>query len=168
MTIREITATLAILALAAMLSCASGGRSEPPGRNALVQAAALSYLFDHNDSALGASAGSYCVGVGSGLIRSDPSPSLLRVLQPKFVDVTPLSNCATAAAPGGGWRVIDTLSREPSVAWFVEGPAFDGEDQARLYAEYVETSSRSTGYDCRLSRGAEGWSVERCTPGIPR
>lgn len=143
-------------------ACASGGTaaSDSPVEPAVqVQAAA-------NDSSLGISAGSYCVGVGTGLLNTDPPVSLLRALEnPK---VTRLSGCARVASRTHRWQVIDTLSRLPSLAFFVAQPSFPDPDTARVYVEYVQDPSFSTGYDCLLSRTAEGWQVQRCNPGFPR
>lgn len=162
---KSIVALVACLAAA----CASGGTaaSDSPVEPAVqVQAAALQHVFQNNDSSLGISAGSYCVGEGTGLLHSDPSIALLRALEnPK---VTRLSGCARVAGRTHRWQVIDTLSRLPSLAFFVEQPSFRDSDTARVYAEYVQDPSFSTGYDCLLSRTADGWQVQRCNPGFPR
>ena len=160
---------LAAVTLCLAAACASGGTAasdspvEPAGE---VQAAALQHVFQNNDSSLGISAGSYCVGVGSGLLNTDPSVALLQALgNPK---VTRLSGCARVASRTHRWQVIDTLSRLPSLAFLVDQPSFPDSDTARVYVEYVQDPSFSTGYDCVLSRAAEGWQVQRCDPGFPR
>ena len=159
------------LALVAYLAtaCASGSTaaSDSPVEQAVrVQAAALQHVFQNNDSSLGISAGSYCVGIGTGLLNTDPSVALLQALEnPK---VTRLSGCARVASRTHRWQVIDTLSRLPSLAFFVDQPSFPDPDTARVYVEYVQDPSFSTGYDCLLSRTAEGWQVQRCNPGFPR
>lgn len=160
-----------ILSLVACLgaACASGGTaaSDSPVESAeLVQAAALQHVFQNNDSPLGSSAGSYCVGVGTGLLHSDPAVSLLRALgNPR---VTRLSGCARLASPTHRWQVIDTLSRLPSLAFLVDLPSFPDSDTAWVYVEYIQDPTFSTGYDCVLSRTAEGWQVQDCNPGFPR
>ena len=162
---KSIVSLFACLAAA----CASGGTaaSDSPVEPAIeVQAAALRHVFQNNDSSLGFSAGSYCVGVGTGLLNTDPSVALLQALEnPK---VTRLSGCARVASRTHRWQVVDTLSRLPSIAFFVDQPSFPGSDTARVYVEYVQDPSFSTGYDCVLSRTAEGWQVQRCDPGFPR
>ena len=162
---KSIVSFLACLAAA----CASGGTAvsdslvEPAIQ---VQAAALQHVFQNNDSSLGISAGSYCVGMGTGLLNTDPSVALLQALEnPK---VTRLSGCARVASRTHRWQVIDTLSRLPSIAFFVDQPSFPEADTARVYVEYVQDPSFSTGYDCLLGRTAEGWQVRRCNPGFPR
>ncbi|MGH7589161.1 MAG: hypothetical protein ACRELU_11275, partial [Gemmatimonadota bacterium] len=166
-----MSASRSFLALAVCLAtaCASGGSaaSDSPVEPATqVQAAALRHVFQNNDSSLGISAGSYCVGVGSGLLNTDPSVSLLQALEnPK---VTRLSGCARVASRTHRWQVIDTLSRLPSLAFFVDQPSFPDSDTARVYVEYVQDPSFSTGYDCVLSRTTAGWQVQRCDPGFPR
>lgn len=156
-----------VLCLAA--ACASGGTaaSDSPVEPAVqVQVAALQHVFQNNDSSLGISAGSYCVGVGSGLLNTDPSVALIQALQnPK---VTRLSGCARVASRTHRWQVIDTLSRLPSIAFLVDQPSFPDADTGRVYVEYIQDPSFSTGYDCVLSRTAEGWQVQRCDPGFPR
>jgi hypothetical protein len=162
---KPIVSFLACLAAA----CASGGTaaSDSPVEPAIqVQSVALQHVFENNDSSLGISAGSYCVGVGTGLLNTDPSVALLQALEnPK---VTRLSGCARVASRTHRWQVIDTLSRLPSIAFFVDQPSFPAADTARVYVEYVQDPSFSTGYDCLLSRTAEGWQVQRCNPGFPR
>ena len=157
------------LAVCLAFACASGGTaaSDSPVEPAIqVQSAALQHVFENNDSSLGISAGSYCVGVGTGLLNTDPSVALLQALEnPK---VTRLSGCARVASRTHRWQVIDTLSRLPSIAFFADQPSFPDADTARVYVEYVQDPSFSTGYDCRLSRTAEGWQVQRCNPGFPR
>ena len=160
---------LAVVAMGIAAACASGGTatSDSPVEPAIqVQAAALRHVFQNNDSSLGISAGSYCVGVGTGLLNTDPSVALLQALEnPK---VTRLSGCARVGSRTHRWQVIDTLSRLPSLAFFVDQPSFPDADTARVYVEYVQDPSFSTGYDCVLSRAAEGWQVQRCDPGFPR
>jgi hypothetical protein len=162
---KSIVSFLACLVAA----CASGGTaaSDSPVEPAVqVQAAALRHVFQNNDSSLGISAGSYCVGVGSGLLNTDPSVALLQALEnPK---VTRLSGCARVASRTHRWQVIDTLSRQPSIAFLVDLPRFPDADTAQVYVEYIQDPSFSTGYDCRLSRTAEGWQVQRCNAGFPR
>ncbi len=153
------------------MACASGGAaaSDSPAEPAVqVQAAALEHVFHNNDSSLRTSAGSYCVGVGTGLLHSDPSPSLLRALREGSPQVTQLSNCARVASRTHRWQVVDTLSRLPSLAFLVDQPSFPDSDTARVYLEYIQDPTFSTGYDCLLSRTAEGWQVEGCDPGFPR
>lgn len=156
--------------LALALGCTSTPDHAVPATDSTrVQVAVLQHLFANNDSSLGRSADSYCVGVGAaGLIQTDPLPSLLRELQPGFPDAVPLSQCSTAPAPGGGWQVVDELSRLPSIAFLVDEPSFDGADRARVYAEYHESDRFATGYDCTAARGAEGWAVVECDSGFVR
>lgn len=152
------------------MACASTQDHAVPATDSTrVQAAVLEHLFANNDSSLGRSADSYCVGMGAaGLIQTDPLPSLLRELQPRFPDAVPLSQCSTAPAPGGGWQVVDELSRLPSIAFLVDEPRFEEGNGARVYAEYHESDRFATGYDCTLTRGAEDWTVARCNAGFPR
>lgn len=82
--------------------------------------------------------------------------------------MTRLSNCVRARDPAGSWRVVDALSRLPSLAFFIEQPSFPDADTARIYLEYVESARFATGYDCRLGRTAEGWEVQDCQAGFPR
>ena len=162
---------LTVVTLGLAAACASGGSAaddslvEPATQ---VQAAALQHVFQNNDSPLGFSAGSYCVGVGTGLLHSDPGPALLRALREASPKVTPLSGCARVASRTHRWQVIDTLSRLPSIAFLVDLPSFEDSATARVYAEYIQDPTFSTGYDCLLSRTGEGWQVERCNPGFPR
>ena len=125
---------LAIFAMGLSAACASGGTaaSDSAVQPAIqVQAAALRHVFQNNDSSLGISAGSYCVGVGSGLLNTDPSVALIQALEnPK---VTRLSGCARVASRTHRWQVIDTLSRLPSLAFFVDQPSFPDPDTARVY-----------------------------------
>lgn len=159
------------LAIGFATACASGGTaaSDSPVEPELqVQAIVLQHVFRNNDSSLGISADSYCVGVGTGLLHSDPSPRLLRLLQSENPQATRLSNCSRARDRTGGWKVIDALSRLPSLAFLVEEPAFPDADTARVYVEYIESPRFSTGYECQLSRAAEGWVIDRCRGGFPR
>lgn len=160
-----------ILAICLGTACASGGTaaSDSPVEPALqVQAAALDYVFRNNDSSLGTSADSYCVGIGTGLLHTDPSPQLLNLLRAEHPEATRLSNCARGRDPGGTWRVVDGLSRLPSLAFLVEQPAFPESDRAEVYLEYIESPRFSTGYNCILARTAEGWEVQGCRGGFPR
>jgi hypothetical protein len=165
--LRLIGSLLACLAAA----CASGGTTasdSPTDPIVQVQAAALGHVFQNNDSPLGFSAGSYCVGVGTGLLHSDPGPALLRALRVYSPKVTRLSACARAASRTHRWQVIDTLSRQPSIAFLVDLPLIEDSSTARVYVEYIQDPTYSTGYDCHLTRTAEGWRVDRCNPGFPR
>lgn len=162
---------LVVLTACLAAACASGGAagSDSPADPAIqVQVAALEHVFYDNDSPLGTSAGAYCVGVGTGLLHSDPHPSLMRALQAENPRFTRLSNCARVATRTGSWQVIETLSRQPALAFLVEELSFDDGDRARVYAEYIQDQTYATGYDCTLSRTAEGWEVERCRAGFPR
>jgi hypothetical protein len=162
---------LGLVALGLAAGCASGGSAasdSPVDPATQVQAAALEHVFRNNDSPLGFSAGSYCVGVGTGLLHSDPGPSLLRALREASPKVTRLSGCARVASRTHRWQVIDTLSRLPSLAFLVDLPSFEDSDTARVYVEYIQDPTYSTGYECLLSRTAEGWQVNRCNPGFPR
>lgn len=160
-----------LLTLGLAAACASGGTTasdSPIDPVVQVQAAALGYVFQNNDSPLGISAGSYCVGVGSGLLHSDPGPALLRALREYSPKVTRLSACARAASQTQRWQVLDTLSRQPSIAFLVDLPAIEEAGTARVYVEYIQNPTYSTGYDCYLSRTTEGWRVNRCNAGFPR
>jgi hypothetical protein len=162
---------LTVVTLGLATACASGGSaaSDSPVEPATqVQAAALGYVFRNNDSPLGFSAGSYCVGVGTGLLNSDPGPSLMRALREESPKVTRLSGCARVASRTHRWQVVDTLSRLPSIAFLVDLPSFGDSDMARVYVEYIQDPTYSTGYDCFLSQSPEGWQVDRCNPGFPR
>ncbi|MGH7557503.1 MAG: hypothetical protein ACREMD_06950 [Gemmatimonadota bacterium] len=162
---------LAVFALCLAAACASGGTaaSDSPVEPAIqVQAAALQYVFRNNDSRLGTSADSYCVGLGTGLLHSDPSPDLLRLLRAESLETTRLSNCTRGRDATGSWQVVDALSRLPSLAFLVEQPTFPDSDTARVYLEYVESARFATGYDCSLGRTAEGWEVQDCRAGFPR
>ncbi|MGH7563225.1 MAG: hypothetical protein ACREK5_02225 [Gemmatimonadota bacterium] len=155
----------------AAASCASGGTaaSDSPVEPVLkVQVAALQYVFRNNDSRLGTGADSYCVGVGTGLLHSDPPSQLVRLLQSENLQVTRLSNCVKGRDTTGSWQVVDALSRLPSLAFFVEEPVFPDGDTARVYLEYIESPRSSTGYDCTLGRTTEGWEVQDRRGGFPR
>jgi hypothetical protein len=162
---------LALLLLGLATACASGGAagSSSSAEPALqVQAAALEHVFYNNDSPLDTSAGAYCIGIGTGLLHSDPPPSLLRTLQNENPRVTRLSNCGRVASRTARWQVIETLSHEPALAFLVEEPSFQDDDTARVYVEYIQDPTYATGYDCRLERSAEGWEFQRCNAGFPR
>lgn len=162
---------LVVFTVCLVTGCASGGTaaSDSPIEPAIqVQAAALQYVFRNNDSRLGTSADSYCIGVGTGLLQSDPSPQLLRLLRAESPQVARLSNCARGRDPGGSWRVVNDLSRLPSLAFLVEQPVFSESDRAEVYLEYIESPRFSTGYNCILAPTAEGWEVQSCRGGFPR
>lgn len=155
---------------ALVTGCASAGESSAESRaeDIAVQAAAVSWLIENNDSALGGSASAYCLGIGTGLVVGEPSNALLRALGSTFPRVQPVSSCRWARDAVVGRRVVDELSMGPALALFVDLPEFDDADVARVWAEYVERPGHGRGYDCRLVRDAEGWRVADCSRGFPR
>lgn len=160
---------VALMALAA--GCASGATSEAPtsrSEDLAVQAATVRWLIENNESALGSSATAYCVGVGTGLLTTEPSPALIRALSETFPRVQPISRCRWARDVVVGRRVVDDLSGAPALALFVDRPEFEGTDEARVWAEYLERPGLGTAYDCRLARRDEGWEVSGCRSGFPR
>jgi hypothetical protein len=161
-----------ILALILLtVGCASGGEGEigaVTSEDVAVQAAAVRWMVENNDSALRSSANAYCVGIGTGRIVGEPSPALIRELRGILPPVQPISRCAWARDAAVGSRVVDELSEAPALALFVDLPEYDGPDAARVWAEYLERPGLGGGYDCRLTRRAEGWQVADCDRRLPR
>lgn len=157
--------------LVALIGCASattGGSPASRAEDIAVQGAMVRWLIENNDSALGGSASAYCLGVGTGLLTSEPSPALIRALREGFPRVQPVSRCRWARDAVVGRRVVDDLSGSPALALFVNLPEYEGPDEARIWAEYLERPGLGTGYDCELARGPEGWEVTGCRSGFPR
>ena len=156
---------------AVIAACAPAATGEPvvaTDRDIAVEAATVRWLIENNDSALGSSASAYCLGVGTGLLTTEPSPALVRALGDVFPRVQPVSRCRWARDPAVGRRVVDELSEAPALALFVDLPEYEGEDAARVWAEVLERPGTGRGYDCRLERGARGWAVADCRTGFPR
>ena len=157
--------------LVAIAACASAGEGEggaPPSDEIAVQAATIRWLIENNDSALRSSANAYCVGSGSGLIVTEPPVALIRALRGTLPPVQPVSRCAWAGDVAVGRRVVDELSEAPALALFVDLPEWNGADQARVWAEYLERPGLRGAYDCELARGAAGWEVVECDRRLPR
>ncbi|HEY7472997.1 MAG TPA: hypothetical protein VIE68_11685 [Gemmatimonadota bacterium] len=150
--------------------CASGraASAESRAEDVAVQAATVRWLVENNDSALRSSANAYCLGVGSGLVTTEPSVALIRALRETLPPVQPISRCRWARDVVVGRRVVEELSEAPALALFVDQPEFDGPDAARVWAEYLERPGLRGAYDCRLSRGASGWQVLDCDRRLPR
>jgi hypothetical protein len=161
----RFTAVLLIVA-----GCASGGAASAESRaeDVAVQAATVRWLVDNNDSALRSSANAYCLGVGSGLVTSEPPLALIRALRETLPPVQPISRCRWARDVVVGRRVVEELSEAPALALFVDRPEFDGPDAARVWAEYLERPGLRGAYDCRLTRVAGAWQVRDCDRRLPR
>ncbi|MGH7566909.1 MAG: hypothetical protein ACREK2_08780 [Gemmatimonadota bacterium] len=156
---------------ALVVGCASAGDREVAASRAedtAVQAAAIRWVIDNNDSALGSSATAYCVGVGSGLVVGEPSLALIQALRGTLPPVQPISRCRWARDAAVGRRVVDDLSLAPALALLVDQPEWEGPDEARVWVEYLERPGLGRGYDCVLSRVASGWQVTDCDRGFPR
>jgi hypothetical protein len=164
--------SLGVAIVAVIASCASGGgagvSAESRSEDVAVQVATIRWLIENNDSPLGSSATAYCVGVGTGLVVGEPSVALLRALGGTLPRVQPVSSCRWARDPAVGRRVVDELSEAPALALFVDLPEWDGPDEARVWAEYLERPGLGRGYDCRLTKGPSGWEVTDCSRGFPR
>lgn len=160
------------LAFAVFLSgCATAGgevSAESRAEDIAVQAATIRWLIENNDSALGSSATAYCVGVGTGIVAGEPSVALIRALREEIPRVQPISACRWARDAAVGRRVVDELSESPALALFVDPPEYDGEDAARVWAEYVERPGMGRAYDCRLENAETGWQVSDCDRSFPR
>ena len=156
---------------ALMVGCASAGDTGDAASRAedvAVQAAAIRWVIENNDSALGSSANAYCVGTGTGLVVGEPSLALIEALRGTLPPVQPVSRCRWARDAAVGRRVVDDLSLAPALALFVDLPEWEGPDEARVWVEYLERPGLGRGYDCMLSRGASGWEVTDCDRGFPR
>ena len=156
---------------ALMVGCASAGDTGDAAARAedvAVQAAAIRWVIENNDSALGSSANAYCVGVGTGLVVGEPSLALIEALRGTLPPVQPVSRCRWARDAAVGRRVVDDLSLAPALALFVDLPEWEGLDEVRVWVEYLERPGLGRGYDCMLSRGASGWEVTDCDRGFPR
>ena len=159
----------ALALMIALAACATAGESgAPPSDDVAAQAATIRWLIENNDSALRSSANAYCLGVGSGLVVGEPSVALIQALRGTLPPVQPISRCAWARDAVVGRRVVDELSEAPALALFVDLPEYDGTDQARVWTEYLERSGIRGAYECRLTRGPEGWRVQECDRGFPR
>jgi hypothetical protein len=160
----------ALALVAAMAACASGEtvNGEPPSDDVAAQAAAVRWLIENNDSALRSSANAYCLGVGTSMVITEPSPALIRALRGTFPPVQPISRCGWARDMVVGRRVVDELSEAPALALFVDLPEWEGADRATVWAEYLERPGLRGGYECDLDRGAAGWQVVACDRGLPR
>jgi hypothetical protein len=165
---------IAVAALVASVSssggCVSGGSvsAEARAEDVAVQAAAIQWVIENNDSALGPSANAYCVGVGTGLVVGEPSLALIEALRGTLPPVQPVSRCRWARDAAVGRQVVDDLSLAPALALFVDLPEWEGLDEVRVWVEYLERPGLGRGYDCMLSRGASGWEVTDCDRGFPR
>jgi len=159
------------VALGGLAGCASAGDTGDAASRAedvAVQAAAIRWVIENNDSALGSSANAYCVGTGTGLVVGEPSLALIEALRGTLPPVQPVSRCRWARDAAVGRRVVDDLSLAPALALFVDLPEWEGPDEARVWVEYLERPGLGRGYDCMLSRGASGWEVTDCDRGFPR
>lgn len=165
---RGWTVLALLVTLTGCASAGDAGSSEPPSPEVAVQAAAIRWLVENNDSALRSSANAYCLGIGTGPAVIDPSVSLLRELRGTLPPVQPLSRCAWARDHVVGRRVVDELSEAPALALFVDSPMIEGQDEAQVWMEYLERPGLRGGYDCRLTRTATGWQVAHCDRRLPR
>lgn len=162
---------MALALLVTLAACASAGEGEngaPPSDDVAAQAATIRWLIQNNDSALRSSANAYCVGSGSGLVVTEPPLALIRALRGTLPPVQPISRCAWARDVVVGRRVVDELSEAPALALFVDLPEWNGDDRARVWAEYLERPGLRGAYDCQLARGAAGWEVVECERRLPR
>jgi len=163
------TKALGIAVLAILVGCASAETGEAPASEDIaVQTAMVRWLIENNDSTLGSTASAYCVGIGTGLLVTEPSPALIRALIDVFPRIQPVSRCRWARDVAVGRRVVDDLSAAPALALFVDRPEYEGPNEARLWGEYVERPGHGTGYDCELAKAPSGWQVTDCRSGFPR
>ena len=167
---RPPPASVAVAIAALACACASTEAISPEMRadDVAAQAATVRWVIENNDSALGSSASAYCLGMGTGLAVGEPPNALIEALGRTFPRVQPLSQCGWARDAVVGRRVVDDLSRGPALAIFVDLPEYEGDDAARVWAEYLERPGMGRGYECRVVREADTWRVDDCSRGFPR